>query len=160
MADNTLSSPISRLPPAGPLTGSELTVIVQNEDTVRSTVGAQASLIGAQAYVAAEAITAPALVNVSAAFQVRHANATTGLVANGYIATSIAVGAQGVVQRIGALAGFSGLTGAVYFLDPANPGGVTQTPPNSGSGHYVQQVGSGLSAAVLFVDLGIMNGPI
>lgn len=109
---------------------------------------------------AAQAITAPALVNVSATFQIAPANAATGLPANGYIATSVNMGAQVPVFFSGLASGFSDLTGGMVFLSPSTPGGVTQTPPASGSGDYVQPVGFAVTSSSIVFNPGIMNGPL
>ena len=52
------------------------------------------------------------------------------------------------------LSGFAGLTpGAVYYADPATPGGITSTLPDVTAGKVVQQVGVAKSATVLRVDI-------
>jgi hypothetical protein len=53
----------------------------------------------------------------------------------------------------GLLAGFSGLTaGAVYFLDPNTPGGITTTVP-SVTGQKIQAVGTAFSTTTLLLDI-------
>ena len=109
--------------------------------------------------IAATNLTAPALVNISSAFQVQYANAATGLPANGYITASVTSGNLGLVFYAGLLSGLSGLTGGNVFLSASSPGGVTSTPP-SGSGQYVQAVGVALSSGSIIFIPGAMNGPL
>lgn len=109
---------------------------------------------------AAEAITAPALVNVSTTFKMVHANATTGLPANAFILTSVANGGSVQVYFTGLLAGLGGLTPGRVFLSTVTPGGVTQTPPANGSAAYVQPVGFALSNGSIEFTPATMNGPL
>ena len=100
---------------------------------------------------ASASMTGPALVNIGSSFQVGYANGATGKAANGYIANSVTSGNPATVYFSGLVTGQSGLTPGPVFLSPSSPGGVTQTPPASGSGDYVQQVGMAVSAtAYLF----------
>lgn len=109
---------------------------------------------------ASQNITAPALVNVSSTFQIAPANAAAGLPANGYVTASVTSGAFGQVFFAGLVSGLSGLAGGTVFLSPSSPGGVTQTPPASGSGNYVQPVGFAVSSGSFIFNPGSMNGPL
>ena len=156
---------ISSCPAASlPLTGSEAMLGVQNAKTVQITVGA----IGQYASVtptpeilqAAQTMTAPALVNVSNTGQIQYANAATGLPANGYITANVTSGNTTFVYFYGAATGFSGLTPGNVFLSTSSPGGITSTPPSTGSTDYVQPVGVAISSSVVLFNPNPMNGPL
>jgi hypothetical protein len=69
----------------------------------------------------------------------------------GFTTAAIADNASGQVQSLGVLGGFSGLTpGALYFSDPANPGGITATLPN-GVNQKSQIVGRAFSSSILYI---------
>lgn len=110
--------------------------------------------------VAAEAITGPALVNISSTFQVRHANAATGLPANGYITGSVASSGNATVYFSGLITGLTGLTGGPAFLSDVTPGAIAAAPAASGSGHFAQPVGVAISATSIIFNPGTMNGPV
>jgi hypothetical protein len=105
---------------------------------------------------AAEAITAPALVNVfdSAGEKVRKADATTaGKEAVGFILTSVALGADAKVFFEGVVSGLAGLTiGATHYL-ATTPGEATPTAP-AASGNLVQPIGVAISATELDFEAG------
>lgn len=107
---------------------------------------------------ASQAITAPALVNISSSFQVRPANAITGLPAHGFISSSVADGGQATVFFTGLLPGFSGLPGGQVFL--SGSGGITTSPPDAGAGTYAQLVGIAVGPGAIFFAPDLMNGPI
>lgn len=57
------------------------------------------------------------------------------------------------VQRKGKMGGFTGLTpGARQYLDPANPGDLTETRP-TGSGEFVVVIGIAKNATDLIIDI-------
>lgn len=65
---------------------------------------------------------------------------------------TIANGAVGGYQSAGVLGGLSGLTaGAVYYLDPATPGGKTLTAPST-AGQYVVRLGIAASTTEMLID--------
>ena len=105
------------------------------------------------------ALTAPCLVHVESNFKVQYANAATGLSANGFLRASVLNGVLTPVYTVGLLTGLAGLTGGDVFLDPANPGGVTSTPPSTG-GQYVQRVGVAMSPTSIAFGPNQMNGPL
>jgi len=80
---------------------------------------------------------------------------------------AIAAGALGNIASSGVLVGIAaqwdavvtgasgGLAfGAMYFLDPANPGMLTSTPPTA-AGQMITRVGTALSATELELSLGV-----
>ena len=155
--------PISLLPAAGTLVGTEPVPIVYGGVTSRTTLQAIANLAAnttSVPLVASENITAPALVSISSGFTISHANAATGAVANGFILTSVSSGSSVGVFGAGLITGLSGLTGGPVWLSYSTPGGVTQTPPSLGSGNYVQQIGMAFSSSSVVFNPGQMNGPL
>lgn len=104
----------------------------------------------ATSMVAAEAIAARDLVNVSATGQVRKADASNDRPANGFVLAAIANAASGTVFFEGIITGFSGLTpGARYFLSDSVAGGITATAVAAGAGKICQEVGVAISATTL-----------
>ena len=64
----------------------------------------------------------------------------------GFVKDSAATGANVNVYFEGMITGLSGLTvGAVYFLSDTTPGAVQANPPTV-AGHYVQRIGTAVSA--------------
>lgn len=104
-------------------------------------VGADTSSI-----VASENIAAGSMINVwndAGTPKVRNADATAaGKEAHGFVLSSIASGAAGLVYFDGRVTGLTGLTpGARMYLSAATPGGLTSTPP-SAAGNVVQFIGN------------------
>lgn len=113
--------------------------------------------IGADAvqFVASEAITAGAFVNIASDGRIRNASATSSAMkAHGYVQDNIAQGASGTVYFDDSNTKLSGLTpGADYFLSAATPGGVTTNPPTT-AGQILQKLGSAVSASTIHVLIG------
>lgn len=71
----------------------------------------------------------------------------------GLATAAVAAGNVGEYLTGGILDGLTGLTpGAVYFLDPATPGGITTTCPTA-SGHYVIIIGTATTPTTLNVQI-------
>lgn len=98
---------------------------------------------------ASEAISAGAIVSISASGGVRNADATTaGREVHAFAQSAIGNGASGEIRFDGTITGLSGLTeGATYFLSET-AGEITITPV-TGSGKIHQVVGVALSATSL-----------
>jgi hypothetical protein len=105
---------------------------------------------------ASEALSAGDVVNVhdvSGAFRVRKADATTsGKEAHGFVLAAVLSGASATVYFEGSNTQVSGLTPGVRFLS-TTPGMTTSTAP-SAAGNVVQTVGLAVSATVLNFDSG------
>lgn len=154
------SAPINQYPPAALPYGPTDSVIGTQNGQTRQFLLTAAGGGSTATLVADEAITAPSLVSVKANFHIVHANASTGLPANGFITTTVGSGAVAIVYGGGVVGGFSGLTGGSAFLSYTTPGGVTSTPPASGSGDYAQLVGYAISATTIVFNPGALNGPL
>lgn len=96
---------------------------------------------------ASEALTAGRLVNfhdVAGVTNVRHADASNGREAHGYVAAGFALNAVATVFKDGTISGLTGLVaGTSMFLGTA--GASTVTPPTT-AGHISQRVGVALDA--------------
>jgi hypothetical protein len=84
----------------------------------------------------------------------------------GFLVATTTLGGTGWVAQAGVLSGFTGLTaGAVYYADPASPGGITATKPTT-SNQYLVPVGMAISTtqlainAALFTDGGVITAPV
>ena len=128
-----------------------------NTDWIVARAQGAAGAGAAQTIEAAEAITAPAFVNIyddSGTARVRNADAsTTGKEADGFVLASVAMGGDAAVYAIGVASGFSGLTPGEVFLDPATPGGATATAPST-SGQTLQSLGKAISATAIIFQRG------
>lgn len=101
---------------------------------------------------ASEALAAGDLVNihnVTGAFRVRKADASTsGKEAHGFVLAVVSSGANATVYFEGSNTQVTGLTPGTKFLSDSTPGGTTATAP-VGAGKVVQKVGYAASATVL-----------
>lgn len=116
-------------------------------DTSMMPVGMGADTISIVAY---EALAAGDFVNIfddSGTVKARKAIAnTTGKEANGFVLSSVSIGASATVYFAGTNTALSGLTiGAQYFLSSSAAGAITATAPTT-SGGIVQKVGRAASA--------------
>lgn len=107
------------------------------------------SLLGATAQPqkvanAAEALAAGDYVYINSSGTVAKAIATAaGTLATGFVLASAASGASVTVYFEGINSALSGQTrNKVQFLSATTAGARTETPPASGSGHYVQSLGT------------------
>lgn len=93
---------------------------------------------------AAEALSAGDYVYINSSGLVAKAIATAATtLATGFVLASAASGASVTVYFEGINTALSGLTrNKVQFLSSTTPGARTETPPASGSGHYVQSLGT------------------
>lgn len=66
----------------------------------------------------------------------------------GFVATTVLAGAAAVIVISGVMPGFTLTSGAIVYLDPATPGGLTQVRPTT-SNLYLTPVGMAVSAAIL-----------
>jgi hypothetical protein len=108
--------------------------------------------------VAAAAITQRQAVYANASTgQLAPTNVSASATANqalfvGFAETAAASGAYAHVVSSGVLGGFSALSpGAVYFLDPATPGGITNGKPSTAS-QTIVPVGVALTATTLLIN--------
>lgn len=107
-------------------------------------------------YIADENLTANDLVYISASNNVSKVDVSGSGApsrAIGFAVSTVLDTANVDVQSEGVLSGFSGLTvGARYYADPATPGAITATLPNS-SGNTIVQVGYAKSATELHIHI-------
>lgn len=114
-------------------------------------------------YIASENIAAGAPINLwsnAGTTEVRNANGTSGLQAQGFVLSAVLEGDTADVLFTGEVTGLSGLTpGAAIFLG-AGAGVFTQTAPATGSGLYLQNCGFATDVDSAFFFGGPINGPM
>jgi hypothetical protein len=106
--------------------------------------------ISANDYTSLESLSAGDFVYISGA-NVGKADATNpAKSAQGYVLDGVAISTTVTVYDTGTNSAIAATGGAIYWLDPATPGGATSTPPSNVDGNIIQILGKGNAAGIYF----------
>ena len=89
----------------------------------------------------------------------RLADASNGRHADGFVKTVVTAPATATVYRRGVNDQITGAPGAVHFLSATTPGKLTTTAP-SGTGKYIQRIGTAKSATAIDFERVNPVGPL